>query len=131
MHKTSQSDGPGGFLRRRPLRRIIKNWLERHQHPFNFWIHLLGIPLAVAGLVLLCFGYVVWGIAGLVLGYLLQYLGHLVEGNDVGEWAAIKRLLGLPYVSISPRWQHPPSLPSGGLEQTSAPSSPMGDTARP
>jgi hypothetical protein len=28
-----------------------------------------------------------------------------VEGNDVGEWAAVKRLFGLPYVSISPRWQ--------------------------
>ena len=30
-----------------------------------------------------------------------------VEGNDVGEWAAIKRLLGLPCVAISPRWQKP------------------------
>jgi hypothetical protein len=30
-----------------------------------------------------------------------------VEGNDVGEWAGIKRLLGLPYISISPRWQSP------------------------
>jgi len=34
----------------------------------------------------------------------LQYIGHLAEGNDLGEWAAIKRLLGLPYVGIAPRW---------------------------
>jgi hypothetical protein len=39
-----------------------------------------------------------------VLGYLLQWIGHLAEGNDLGEWAAIKRLLGLPYVGIAPRW---------------------------
>ena len=42
--------------------------------------------------------------AGVVLGYVLQYLGHRAEGNDLGEWAAIKRMLGLPYVGVSPRW---------------------------
>jgi hypothetical protein len=101
---------PPGLLQRRPLRRILRNWRERHRHPFNFWIHLVGIPLAVAGLFLLCFGAIwdvpwYWGVGGLVLGYLLQWIGHRVEGNDVGEWAAIKRLLGLPYVGISPRWR--------------------------
>jgi hypothetical protein len=92
---------------RRPLRKALYNWRLRHQHPFNFWIHLLGIPLAVAGLVLLVVWWPQWwwGVGGLVLGYALQWLGHTVEGNDVGEWAGIKRLLGLPYVGISPRWQ--------------------------
>jgi hypothetical protein len=91
--------------RRRPLRKILRNWLQRHRHPFNFWIHLVGIPLAVTGVVLLCFQLWLWGIGAFVLGYLLQYVGHLVEGNDVGEWAAIKRMLGFPYVSIAPRWE--------------------------
>ena len=49
-----------------------------------------------------------WALMGFVLpfvlGYALQYVGHLAEGNDLGEWAAIKRLLGLPYVGIAPRW---------------------------
>ncbi len=68
---------------------------------------MVGIPVAVAGLVLLFVPGVgwAWGIGGLVAGYVLQYIGHRVEGNDVGEWAAIKRLLGLPYVGIAPRWQ--------------------------
>src|SRR5207302_1956330 len=90
---------------RRPL---LHNWLQRHQHPFNFWIHMLGIPIAVAGLVLLVVWWPewYWGVAGLVVGYFLQWLGHTVVGNDVGEWAGIKRLLGLPYVGISPRWQN-------------------------
>jgi hypothetical protein len=95
-------------LRRRPLRRILRNWRLRHQHPFNFGIHLLGIPMAVAGVGLFFVsGGWPWGLGGLTMGYLLQYIGHRVEGNDVGEWAAIKRLLGLPYVSIAPQYQHP------------------------
>jgi len=50
-----------------------------------------------------------------VAGYFLQWLGHRAEGNDVGEWAGIKRLLGLPYVAIAPRWQQGPSesVPAG------------------
>src|SRR5438046_3099443 len=85
-----------------PRAKPFKNWLERHQHPFNFWIHMLGIPQAVTGLVVLIvrFDAWYWGVIGLVFGYALQWLGHTVEGNDVGEWAGIKRLLGLPYVGV-------------------------------
>jgi hypothetical protein len=35
----------------------------------------------------------------------LQWIGHRVEGNDLGEWAAIKRMLGLAYVGVAPRWR--------------------------
>ena len=95
--------------RRRPVLRFLwkrwQKWRSRHQLPFSFALHLVGIPLAVAGVVLLFLLPWYWGIASLFLGYLLQYLGHRAEGNDVGEWAAIKRLLGLPYVAVSPRWQ--------------------------
>src|SRR5262249_61693929 len=103
MNETPSSPAPVDPLRRRPLRRILRNWLLRHQHPVNFWIHLFGIPVALAGVVLLFLVEWYWGFAALILGYFLQYVGHKVEGNDVGEWAAIKRLLGLPYASISPR----------------------------
>ena len=90
---------------RRPLQFLYWKWRQRHQHPFNFVIHLVGIPLAVAGVCL--FFTMPWedwylGAGALGLGYLLQYIGHRVEGNDVGEWAAIKRLLGLPYVAMAP-----------------------------
>ena len=100
-----------GFFQRRPLRRALYNWLERHQHPFNRGIHFLGIPLAMAGVIL--FVTLPWeewyiGVLAFLGGYLLQWIGHLVEGNDLGEWAGVKRLLGLPYVSISPRYQKTP-----------------------
>jgi hypothetical protein len=87
------------------LRKRLDSWLVRHQHPCNFYIHLLGIPIAVAGIPLLFLVPWYWGVSALVLGYFLQWIGHRVEGNDVGEWAGIKRLLGLPYVAISPRYQ--------------------------
>jgi hypothetical protein len=86
------------------LRRRLRGWRDRHRLPFNFYIHLIGIPLAVSGAFLLFFQPWYWGVGAIVLGYLLQWIGHLAEGNDVGEWAAIKRLLGLPYVGIAPRW---------------------------
>jgi hypothetical protein len=95
----------------RPLRRFLRKrwqgWRARHQLPFNFALHMIGIPLAFAGLISFFFVEWYWGVAGLIVGYLLQYVGHRAEGNDLGEWAGIKRLLGLPYVGISPRWQKP------------------------
>jgi hypothetical protein len=101
---------PPGFLRLR-----LQGWRLRHQLPFNFFIHLIGIPLAVAGMVILlglwpaqawdvAWPEWYWGVGALALGYLLQWIGHRAEGNDVGEWAAIKRLLGMSYVGIAPRW---------------------------
>ena len=70
---------------------------------------MVGIPMAVAGIVcLFSLPLGLWwvGVAMLVFGYFLQWIGHCWEGNDVGEWAAIKRLLGLPYIGIAPRWNH-------------------------
>jgi hypothetical protein len=111
----SSVNEPNPAPRRRPLlnfiRRRLQGWRLRHQLPFNFAIHLIGIPLALTGVVLLFFLDWYWGVGAFVLGYLLQYIGHRAEGNDVGEWAAIKRLFGLPYVGIAPRWN--PEDPSG------------------
>jgi hypothetical protein len=89
------------------LRRRLQGWMLRHQLRFNFLLHMIGIPMAVAGVFLLLLAYWIpwyWGVGAIVVGYLLQWIGHLAEGNDLGEWAAIKRMLGLPYVGIAPRW---------------------------
>jgi hypothetical protein len=112
MSQPQPSSSPTDFppARRRPVLRFLgrrlRGWRLRHQLPFNFAIHLVGIPLALVGVVLLFIPGLpwYWGAGAFVLGYLLQYVGHLAEGNDLGEWAAVKRLLGLPYVGIAPRW---------------------------
>lgn len=46
-----------------------------------------------------------WRPAGLfVVSYILQCVGHLIEGNDMGEIILIKKLLGKPYVAVAPRY---------------------------
>ena len=37
-----------------------------------------------------------------------QFIGHKIEGNDMGEVVLIKRLLGKPYVAVAPRYVMPP-----------------------
>ncbi len=108
MNPTPTIPTPDKPRPRRPvlnfLRRRWEGWRLRHQLPFNFAIHLIGIPLACVGVVLLFVLPWYWGVGAIVLGYLLQWVGHLAEGNDLGEWAAIKKMLGLPYVGIAPQW---------------------------
>ena len=97
---------------RRP--RWLQNWLARHQHPVSRGLHYVGIPLAVAALLLALVQLVQWRwdlwwrpVVLLLVGYLLQYIGHRIEGNDVGEVILVKKLLGRPYCAVSLRYQSP------------------------
>lgn len=47
----------------------------------------------------------------LVVSYALQWIGHRVEGNDMGEVILIKKWLGRPYVAVAPR-SIPGSVPA-------------------
>ena len=71
--------------------RLVRGWLERHQHPFSFYLHLVGIPMTLVALPLLARHR--WRRAAGVFGggYALQFLGHLVEGNPPGELIALQR----------------------------------------
>ncbi len=89
----------------------LKRWLERHQNPLSLALHIVGIPLTVAALVLAGLQLAAWRWdlwwrpAGLILvGYGLQWIGHVIEGNDMGEIILVKRWLGRPYVAVSPRY---------------------------
>jgi hypothetical protein len=89
----------------------LTNWLERHQHPASRVLHAIGIPLTIAAVVLAIVQLadwrwdLWWRPAGLLfLGYLLQWLGHRIEGNDMGELIVAKRLRGRPYVAVAPRY---------------------------
>lgn len=71
-------------------------------------IHMIGIPLSLLVAPIL-FAVSPWplGLAAFVGGYVLQWIGHRVEGNDVGELIPIKRLLGLKTQAIAPQFQLP------------------------
>ena len=74
--------------------RALANWRARHQHPWNFGLHLVGIPFTLVGLVLLFILEWYWGVGLFVLGYVLQFMGHWIEGNDVGELIPISGCWG-------------------------------------
>jgi len=82
------------LLERKPLRRIYWSWRERHLQPLNFAIHMVGIPLTVIGIAMLFVWPWYYGVLTFIFGYLLQYIGHLIEGNEMGEWILIKRIVG-------------------------------------
>lgn len=45
-----------------------------------------------------------WRPVGLIaVSYFLQWIGHRMEGNDMGEVMVIKKWLGRPYAAIAPR----------------------------
>jgi uncharacterized membrane protein YGL010W len=71
---------------------FLIDYRQRHAHPVNAFLHLLGVPAAFFGLWQLLSGQVLSGISFLVLGYFLQYLGHRAQGNEVGEVTLIKNL---------------------------------------
>jgi len=92
--------------------RWLKNWLERHQSPLSFWLHMVGIPLAIAAVGLGAYQLYEWRwdlwyrpVLLLGAGYLLQFLGHAHEGNDMGEVILVKRLLRRSYTAVSPRYR--------------------------
>ncbi len=71
---------------------IVTNWLARHHQPFNFGLHMIGIPLTVLGVLLIpvyltlfslpifLFAFVLFDV-----GYGLQFLGHLFAWSEPGE----------------------------------------------
>lgn len=90
----------------------VENWLARHRHPASLALHGVGIPL-LAGAALVAALQLAdarwdlwWRPTGMLIGsYLLQWIGHRIEGNDMGEAVLIKKLLGQPYTAVSPRYR--------------------------
>ncbi len=86
------------------MRRFLTNYAARHQHPANRWLHVVGLPVTfVLPVILLIEGLPLWAGASFVVGYLLQFAGHAIEGNDAGEVILVKRMLGMPTIDIVDR----------------------------
>jgi uncharacterized membrane protein YGL010W len=81
---------------------FIENYKAKHQHPLNKLTHSIGIPLIVISLPWFFFNWR-WALALFVVGWILQFVGHFVEGNQpaffrnpiyllVGPWWLLRRL---------------------------------------
>ena len=89
------------------MRRFVVNYIDRHMHPVNRILHLIGVPLTFVVSIVCLTKELWWPALGCFLGgYALQFLGHAIEGNDAGEVVLIKRLLGKPYREFGPLSRH-------------------------
>ncbi len=65
----------------------IAQYATSHQHPVNRFCHTVGIPTIVVSLVLFAASMFVdglwkWALALFVAGWVLQFVGHAVEGKS-------------------------------------------------
>jgi hypothetical protein len=74
---------------------FLRDYASRHRHPWNRALHVVGVPLAPIGfLYLLVRGELAAAGAAFVAGYTLQWLGHRIEGNELGELILLRNLAG-------------------------------------
>ena len=76
---------------------LLANYKAKHQHPLNRLTHSIGIPLIVISLPLFFFDWR-WALALFVFGWILQFVGHAIEGNQP---AFFKNPV---YLLIGPLW---------------------------
>ena len=77
---------------------LVEEWLSRHRGALSFALHMVGIPPTVLGVVLIPVYVVLLSVPVFLLalalfvgGYLIQFLGHALEGTDPGEIMLLKR----------------------------------------
>ena len=83
---------------------FLRNYLPRHRNRVNQVLHLIGVPLTFVGTpwTFLAGAGPVWPCVCFFGGYLLQFAGHAVEGNDAGEVVFLKKKLGMAYTEYGP-----------------------------
>jgi hypothetical protein len=73
---------------------MLEGWLSRHRNRTSFILHMIGIPATVAAIPLAIARQWLWAAGLFVGGYALQFIGHLIEGNQSGEEMLFRRLTG-------------------------------------
>ena len=80
---------------------FVENYKAKHQHRLNKLAHSIGIPMIVVSLPLFLFEWR-WALGLFVVGWILQFIGHAIEGNQpaffknpiyllVGPWWLARR----------------------------------------
>src|SRR5688572_32679892 len=60
---------------------FVENYKAKHKHPLNKLTHSIGIPMIVISLPLFCFNWR-WALGLFIVGWILQFVGHAIEGNQ-------------------------------------------------
>lgn len=77
---------------------VVQDWLARHARPVSFLLHMVGIPVTLIGVLiipvyiaLLSLPIFLFSISIFIVGYLIQFLGHALEGSEPGEVSYLRR----------------------------------------
>jgi uncharacterized membrane protein YGL010W len=81
----------------------IRQYSKSHQHPLNRLAHTFGIPMVMASIPMMPAGLLwrplLWcGICLFLMGWVLQFLGHAIEGKPpefLSDWR---------FLLVGPRW---------------------------
>ena len=90
---------------------FIDTYKAKHRHPLNRLTHSIGIPLIILSLPLFFFE---WrrALALFVVGWVLQFVGHAIEGNSPAFFR------NPVYLLIGPLWLVRRALAAVGLGRT-------------
>jgi uncharacterized membrane protein YGL010W len=80
---------------------FVDNYKAKHRHPLNKLSHSIGIPMIIVALPLFFLSWR-WALALFLIGWLFQFIGHAIEGNQpaffgnplyllVGPWWLLRR----------------------------------------
>ncbi len=96
---------------------FMEDYKAKHRHPLNRLTHSIGIPMIVLSLPLFFFSWR-WALALFVVGWILQFVGHAIEGNQP---AFFRNPI---YLIIGPVWIARRALSALGLAKRAATDSP-------
>ena len=65
----------------------IAEYSQGHQHKVNQWTHAIGIPMIALSILLVIPSFFIAGfwkipLALFIVGWILQFVGHAIEGNQ-------------------------------------------------
>jgi uncharacterized membrane protein YGL010W len=80
------------------LDKYMTQYDHEHTNVWNKVMHGIGIPIILAGLVLLILTYWRLGLALFVGGWILLFVGHRIEGNKPAFFQ------GMVYFLVGPIW---------------------------
>ena len=90
---------------------LLANYKAKHQHPLNRLTHSIGIPMIVISLPVVFFNWR-WAVGLFVVGWIFQFIGHAIEGNQP---AFFKNPV---YLLVGPLWLLRRAASSVGLVKT-------------
>ncbi len=92
---------------------LIENYRAKHRHRLNKLCHTIGIPMIVVSLPPFFFNWR-WALALFIIGWIFQFVGHAIEGNQP---AFVKNPL---YLLVGPLWLFKRAATAIGLTKSPA-----------